>query len=80
MRRKKRFTLRLLAVGFAVAAFAAPSAQSMPPPEDLPGDQVRALHEAKVKTLRAAGRAVKSSQRARVARRPIREYEPGVSG
>ena len=77
MRRRKRFTIKLLAVGFTVAAFAAPSAQSMPPPEDLPGDQVRALREAKAKNLRDAGRAVRST---RPVRRPIREYEPEVSG
>jgi hypothetical protein len=80
MRRRKRFTIKLLVVGFAVGAFAAPSAQSMPPPEDLPGDQVRAFREAKAKNIRDAGRAVRSTQRARPARQPIREYEPEVSG
>jgi hypothetical protein len=77
MRRRKRFAIKLLVVGLTVAAFAAPSAQSMPPPEDLPGDQVRALREAKAKNLRDPGRAVRST---RPVRRPIREYEPDVSG
>jgi hypothetical protein len=78
MRHRKRFAIKVLAVGFAVGAFAAPSALSMPPPEDLPGDQVRALREAKGKNLRTS--PVRSPQRARVVRRPIREYEPEVSG
>ena len=80
MKRKKRVAIKLLAVGFAVAAFAAPSAQSMPPPEDLPGDQVRALHKEKAKARQAAAGAVRSTERARQARQPIRVYEPEVSG
>jgi uncharacterized lipoprotein YbaY len=72
MRRSKRFSIKLVAVGFAAAALAAPSAQAMP---DLPGDEVRALQEAKAKSVRAAG-TVKSTQRIRLPRRPIREYEP----
>jgi len=78
MRHKKRFTIKLLALGFAVAAIAAPSAQARPDPE-LPGDQVRALQEAKAKSVRAA-KAVKVTQRVSLPRRPIREYEPGESG
>ena len=74
MRHRKRFAIKVLAVGFAVAAFAAPSALSMPPPEDLPGDQVRALREAKAKNFRAG--PVRSTPRARVTRQPIREYQP----
>jgi uncharacterized lipoprotein YbaY len=72
MRRSKRFSIKLVAVAFAAAAFAAPSAQAMP---DLPGDEVRALQEAKTKSVRAAA-TVKSTQRIRLPRRPIREYEP----
>ena len=34
MRRKKRLTLKLIAVGFAAAAVAAPSAQAKPDPGD----------------------------------------------
>lgn len=78
MRRRKRFNLRLVALAFALAAVAAPSAQAMPPPEDLPGDQVRALREAKAARAPVL-KAVKSTQ-ARLPRRPIREYEPGENG
>lgn len=72
MRRRKRFTIRVLAAAFAVAALTAPAAQAMPP--DLPGDQVRALQEAKAKNVRAA--TVKAVRRVSLPRRPIREYEP----
>ena len=72
MRRRKRFTIKVLSVTFAAAALAAPSALAMPP--DLPGDQVRALHEAKVSKVRPA--KAKAAQRASLPRRPIREYEP----
>ena len=50
MRHRKRLTITVLAGAFAVAALATPAAQAMPP--DLPGDQVRALHEAKAKSVR----------------------------
>ena len=73
MRRSKRFSITLVAVAIAATAFAAPSAQAMP---DLPGDQVRALQEAKAKSVRAAA-TVRSTQRIRVPRRPIREYDAG---
>jgi hypothetical protein len=46
MRRKKRFTLRLVAVGFAVAALGAPAAQAMP--EGVTGVELRGLHESQV--------------------------------
>lgn len=75
MKRRKRFSIKLVALGFALAALAAPSAQAMP---DLPGDQVRALQEAKAKSVRSA--SVRSTRRASLPRRPIREYEPEVSG
>ncbi len=45
MRRRKRFTLRLVVLGFAVAAIGAPTAQAMP--DDLTGPEVRALQRAK---------------------------------
>ena len=72
MRRRKRFAIKVFAGALAVAALAAPAAQPMPP--ELPGDQVRALHEAKANKVRAA--AVKSVGRVSVPRRPIREFEP----
>jgi hypothetical protein len=72
MRRRKRLTITVLAGAFAVAAFATPAAQAMPP--DLPGDQVRALQEAKAKSVRPA--RVKSVRRVSLPRQPIREYEP----
>ena len=85
MRRRKRLTINVLAgafedvrrvvaheVAFAVAALATPTAQAMPP--DLPGDQVRALHEAKAKSVRPA--KVKTIRRVSLPRQPIREYEP----
>jgi hypothetical protein len=78
MRFKKRFGIKLVALGFAIAALAAPSAQARPDPEP-PGDQVRALQEAKAKSIRAAV-AVKVTRRVSLPRRPIREYEPGESG
>ena len=71
MRRRKGFAIKVLAGVFAVAALAAP-AQAMPP--DLPGDQVRALQEAKGKSVRAA--KAKTIRRVSLPRRPIREYEP----
>ena len=71
MRHGKRFTIKVLAGAFSVAALAAP-AQAMPP--DLPGDQVRALQEAKAKSVRPA--RVKSVRRVSLPRQPIREYEP----
>jgi hypothetical protein len=51
MRRKKRFTLRLVALGFAVAAFGAPAAQGMP--QDLTGVELRGLHETRVLVAKA---------------------------
>jgi hypothetical protein len=72
MRHRKRFTTVVLAGAFAVAAFAAPTAQAMPP--DLPGDQVRALQEAKAKSVRAA--TAKTIRRVSLPRRPIGVYEP----
>jgi hypothetical protein len=42
MRRKKRFTIRMVALGFAVAAMAAPAAQAIP--EGAQGSDMRALH------------------------------------
>lgn len=42
MRRKKRFTIRLVALGFAVAAISAPVAQAIP--EGMDGSDLRALH------------------------------------
>ena len=75
MRRRKRLTIKVLAGAFAVAAFATPTAQAMPP--DLPGDQVRALQEAKAKSVRPA--RVKSVRRVSLPRQPIREYEPRES-
>jgi hypothetical protein len=41
MRRKKRFTIRLVALGFAAAAIAAPAAQAIP--EGMNGTELRAL-------------------------------------
>jgi hypothetical protein len=42
MRRRKRFTIRLVALGFAAAAIAAPAAQAIP--EGMQGSDLRALH------------------------------------
>jgi hypothetical protein len=72
MRHRKGFTTVALAGAFAVAALAAPAAQAMPP--DLPGDQVRALQEAKAKSVRTA--KAKTIRRVSLPRQPIREYEP----
>jgi hypothetical protein len=41
MRRKKRFTIRLVAIGFAVAAISAPVAQAIP--EGMDGSDLRAI-------------------------------------
>jgi hypothetical protein len=71
MRGRKRFTLKVFAVAFAAAVLSAPAAQAMP---ELPGDQARALQEAKAKNARAA--SAKTIRRVSAPRRPIREYEP----
>jgi hypothetical protein len=42
MRRKKRFTIKMVALGFAVAAVAAPTAQAIP--EGVEGSDMRVLH------------------------------------
>lgn len=77
MSHKKRFSIKLVALGFAVAAIA-PSAQARPDPEPT-GPELRALHQAIVaKSVRVAG--AKVAQRVSLPRRPIREYEPGESG
>lgn len=78
MRHEKRFGIKLVAFGFAVAAIAAPSAQARPDPEPT-GPELRALHQAMVKSVRPAV-AVKVAQRVSLPRRPIREYDPGESG
>ena len=76
MRHKNRFSF--VALGLAVAAIAAPSAQARPDPEPT-GPELRALHQAILaKSVRATG--AKVSQRVSLPRRPIREYEPGESG
>ena len=79
MRHKKRFSIKLVALGFAVAAIAAPSAQARLDPEPT-GPELRALHQATLaKSVRVAG-TKKVAQRVSLPRRPIREYEPGESG
>jgi hypothetical protein len=42
MRRKKRFAIKMVALGFAVAAMAAPAAQAIP--EGVQGSDMRVLH------------------------------------
>ena len=70
MRRKKRFTIRLVAIGFAVAAISAPVAQAIP--EGMDGSDLRALHSVGVQPvgdhqlhLRAAQR-IERRDRARI--------------
>jgi hypothetical protein len=48
MKRRKRFTIRLVALGFAVTAIAAPTAQAGP--EGLTGPELRSVHESLVPT------------------------------
>ena len=43
MRRKKRFTIKMVALGFAVAALTAPAAQAIP--EGMQGSDLRSLHD-----------------------------------
>jgi hypothetical protein len=43
MKRRKRFTIRLVALGFAVTALAAPTAQAGP--DGITGPELRAIHE-----------------------------------
>jgi hypothetical protein len=43
MRRRKRFTIKMVALGFAVAALAAPTAQAIP--EGLSGSDLRELRD-----------------------------------
>ena len=75
MRHKRRFSIKLVALGFAIAALAAPSAQARPDPEPT-GPELRALHQAIVaKSVRVA--SAKVERRVSLPRRPIREYEPG---
>lgn len=78
MRHKKRFSVKLVALGFAVAAVAAPSVQAMPDPWPT-GEELRVLQQVKAKSVRPASRA-RTTQPVRLPRRPIREYEPGESG
>ena len=49
MKRKKRFTIRLVALGFAVAAISAPVAQAIP--EGMDGSDLRALHSVGVQLV-----------------------------
>jgi hypothetical protein len=48
MKRKKRFAIRLVALGFAVTAIAAPTAQAGP--DGMTGPELRAIHESAVPT------------------------------
>ena len=76
MRGKKRFSLKLVVSGFAVAAIAAPAGQARPDPEPT-GPELLALHQVIVaKSVRTVSRA-KTTQPVRVIPRHIREYEPG---
>jgi hypothetical protein len=43
MRRKKRFTIKMVALGFAVAALSAPAAQAIP--EGMQSSDLRSLHD-----------------------------------
>jgi hypothetical protein len=78
MRHKKQLSIKLVALGFAVTAIAAPSAQAMPDPW-LPGEEMRALQQVKAKSVRPA-KSARTTQPVTLPRRPIREYEPGESG
>jgi hypothetical protein len=49
--RRKRFTIKLVALGFAAAALGASAAQAMP--EGLTGDELRGLHESQILAARA---------------------------
>jgi hypothetical protein len=51
MKRKKRFAIRLAALGFAVTALAAPTA--LAGPYDMTGPELRALHESVAPTVLA---------------------------
>jgi hypothetical protein len=48
MKRRKRFAIRLVALGFAVTALAAPTAQAGP--DGITGPELRAIHESVVTT------------------------------
>jgi hypothetical protein len=48
MKRRKRFAIRLVALGFAVTALAAPTAQAGP--DGITGPELRAIHESAVTT------------------------------
>jgi hypothetical protein len=48
MKRRKRYVIRLAALGFAVTAIAAPTAQAGP--EGLTGTELRSIHESLVPT------------------------------
>jgi hypothetical protein len=48
MKRRKRYAIRLVALGFAVTAIAAPTAQAGP--EGLTGTELRSIHESLVPT------------------------------
>jgi hypothetical protein len=52
MRHRKRVTLRLIVLGFAVAALGAPAAQAMP--EGLTGPEARALQQAQQRAVRVS--------------------------
>ena len=46
MKRKKRYTIKLVALGFAVAAIGAPAAQARP--DGMTGSEVRSLHDSAI--------------------------------
>ena len=71
MRHRNRLTITVLAGAFDRRARNSGGAGDA---ADLPGDQVRALQEAKAKSVRTA--KAKTIRRVSLPRQPIREYEP----
>jgi hypothetical protein len=56
MKRKKRLSIRLVALGLAAAALAAPAAQAMP--DGLTGDEARALQDSRNQIVSPDDRAI----------------------
>jgi hypothetical protein len=77
MKRRKRFALKLIALGFASAAIGAPTAQAMP--DGMTGEDMRELREARAKADVEArsSRATNRTVPIRRPRRPIRVPDLG---
>jgi hypothetical protein len=70
MRLRRPLSIKVMALGFAAAAIGAPSAQAMP--DDLTGEDARAIRQSSIRAGHSAARATNRTVPARRPRRPIR--------